>query len=146
MRDVAEEQKASKVKKTGGDDAAQAAAARAAALLRGDDVEDDAEDEEAAAQAWTHVDSETARRDFENFCRQLQCLDSEEVAELVQKEHNRTQGVAKARAKAKGARATGSATEQPSPGTPVATVWDATVPWGVSQEASTKFPPLQAKA
>ncbi len=145
MQDVQDEQKARKVQRTGRDDAAQAA--RAAALLNGDDIGDDEdEDEEVVAQAWTLVGSEKARKDFEKLCRQLQCLDSEDVAEKVQRRHNKTQGVAKARAKAKGTKATGSATVQPSPGTPVATVWDATVPRRVSQEASTDFPPLQAKA
>ena len=155
--DVADEQRASKAAKKGGDGAQGELSAREAARLRGDEIEgEDADDDlkagGAMAAAWTQVGSDKAREDFEKLCRQFQCGDDEELAARVQqKQRLKTQGVAKARAKAKAANpATGSATGLPAPATPRATAWDAKAGserhTGLSNEQEMFFPPLQAKA
>ncbi len=125
MQDVEEQQKPSKSQKK--EKSEEELAARAAAMLRGDWAGEEDEGEEQTAEAWNLVVSKRHRKDFEKFCRKVQCLGHEDVAQKVQMLYNKAQGAEQAKPKGKGkGGSTVSPTEKPSssPGTPVASYWD----------------------
>jgi hypothetical protein len=145
MQDVDEQQKPSKTQKK--ERSEEELAARAAAMLRGDSINEEDEGEEPTAEAWKLVVSKRHRKDYEHFCRQIQCLQHEDVAQKVQQLHNKAQGAGQARPRGKGkGGSTGSPTEQaqPCPGTPMASAWDSSTSYRTPQ-TSADFPPLQAK-
>jgi hypothetical protein len=148
MQDVEEQQKPSKTQKK--ERSEEELAARAAAMLRGDSINEEDEEEEPTAEAWKLVVSKRHRKDYEKFCRQIQCLSHEDVAQKVLQLHNKAQGVGQDRPKGKGkGGSTGSPTEKalPCPSTPVASYWDVRqeVPRAGLQASSRDFPPLSAK-